>query len=199
MRLPDSAHTERSWRIHELAFDFDLVDVWALPTPGGPDDFPRLVELATSLDLEQSASPLVRVLFGVRKKLGEALGWDDEKFGIGARVASLRDRLPADLRELPLPEFSLLPAEPVYRTENEFAAEVANKTVHGVLHFGWVEDDEVGYRGQMAILVRTNGVFGRAYLTMITPFRYLFVYPAAMRDIAQRWREMQSLRLAVGE
>jgi hypothetical protein len=44
MRLPKSAHTSRPWRIHELTPEFRLEDVWALPTPGGPDDFPRLVQ-----------------------------------------------------------------------------------------------------------------------------------------------------------
>jgi hypothetical protein len=32
MRLPDTAHTSRPWRIHELTGDFRLEDVWALPT-----------------------------------------------------------------------------------------------------------------------------------------------------------------------
>ena len=31
MRLPNSAHTSQPWRIHELAADFQLEDVWALP------------------------------------------------------------------------------------------------------------------------------------------------------------------------
>jgi hypothetical protein len=44
MRLPNTAHTSRPWRIHELTRDFRLEDRWALPTPGGPDDFPRLVQ-----------------------------------------------------------------------------------------------------------------------------------------------------------
>ena len=57
MRLPDTAHTARPWRIHELTRDFRLEDVWALPTPGGPDDFPRLVQVATELDPARSASP----------------------------------------------------------------------------------------------------------------------------------------------
>jgi hypothetical protein len=34
MRLPDTAHTTRAWRIHELTPEFRLEDVWALPTPG---------------------------------------------------------------------------------------------------------------------------------------------------------------------
>ena len=60
MRLPNSAHTSRPWRIHQLTRDFRLEDVWALPTPGGPDDFAQLVDGIASgpvpdreLDLEQ--------------------------------------------------------------------------------------------------------------------------------------------------
>ena len=34
MRLPNSAHESRPWRIREIAPDFILEDVWALPTPG---------------------------------------------------------------------------------------------------------------------------------------------------------------------
>ena len=55
MRLPNSAHTSRPWRIHEFTRDFRLEDVWALPTPGGPDDFPRLVQMMASSDPSQSS------------------------------------------------------------------------------------------------------------------------------------------------
>ena len=48
MRLPNTAHTSRPWRIHDIAPDFELEDVWAVPTPGGPDDFPRLVRQMSS-------------------------------------------------------------------------------------------------------------------------------------------------------
>jgi hypothetical protein len=44
MKLPNSAHTDQPWRIHEITPDFRLYDVWALPTPGGSDDFLRLVQ-----------------------------------------------------------------------------------------------------------------------------------------------------------
>jgi hypothetical protein len=62
MRLPDSAHTARPWRIHELTRDFRLEDVWALPEGGSPDDFPRLVQMIASLDPSQSSSRAVRTL-----------------------------------------------------------------------------------------------------------------------------------------
>ncbi len=44
MRLPNTARTSQPWRIHELTCDFRLEDMWVLPTPGAPDDFPRLVQ-----------------------------------------------------------------------------------------------------------------------------------------------------------
>src|SRR5436853_4007686 len=55
-RLPPAAHTSRPWRIHELAAGLQLEDVWALPTPGGPDDFPRLVERMVSFDPSRASS-----------------------------------------------------------------------------------------------------------------------------------------------
>src|SRR5712692_676007 len=104
MRLPDTAHTSRPWRIHELTGDFRLEDVWALPTPGGPDDFPRLVQGIASGDLSGGSA---RALWAIRWKVGELLGWDDVDAGLGTRVATLRERLPADLRDAPSgPDFA---------------------------------------------------------------------------------------------
>jgi hypothetical protein len=189
MRLPDSAHYSRPWRIHELAPDFRLEDVWALPTPGGPGDFPQLVQGFAETDETESGSRAVRALFALRWKLGELLGWDDGDSGVGSRVPTLRDRLPEDLRHGSTgPAFEALPFEPLYLLDDEWAAEIANRTMHGVLHLGWVPDGDGGYRGQMAVLVRPNGRLGDAYMTAIRPFRHLIVYPAMLRDIGRRWR-----------
>jgi uncharacterized protein DUF2867 len=78
-RLPRTAHTSRPWRIHEVAGDFRLEDVWAMPTPGG-------------------------------------------------------------------------------------------------------------YHGQMAVLVKPNGLLGTLYMAAIKPFRYLGVYPALLRAIGRDWQ-----------
>jgi Protein of unknown function (DUF2867) len=189
MRLPDSAHTSKPWRIHGLTPDFELEDVWALPTPGGPGDFPKLVEGMAAMDPEKSSSRAARSLFALRWKLGELFGWDDPGDGIGSRVLTLRDRLPADLRDNSrIPEFGTLPFSPLYMTDDEFAAEIANRTMHGVLHLGWVENEGGGYRGQMAVLVKRNGLFGWAYMAAIAPFRHVLVYPPMLREIGRRWR-----------
>jgi hypothetical protein len=188
-RLPKSAHTFRPWRIHELTRDFRFEDVWALPTPGGPDDFAQLVQGMAAGDPSQSSSRAVRTLFAIRWKIGGLLGWDGPDAGIGSRVPTLRDRLPVDLREAPPgPDFDALPFTSLYLIDDEFAAEIANRTMHGVMHIGWVPDGTGGYRAQMAVLVKPNGLLGTAYMAAIRPFRHLIVYPAMMRQIEREWR-----------
>jgi hypothetical protein len=189
MRLPNTEHTSRPWRIHELTRDFALEDVWALPTPGGPHDFHRLVEGMAAGDPSEAASPAVRALFAIRWKLGELLGWDAPEDGLGARVPTLRDRLPADLRDGPAgPDFDALPFDPLYLLDDEWAGEIANRTMHGVMHLGWVPDGQGGYRGQMAVLVKPNGLLGHAYMAAIRPFRHVLVYPPMLRQIGREWQ-----------
>jgi hypothetical protein len=195
MRLPNSEQTSRPWRIHELTRDFHLLDVWALPTPGGPGDFPRLVEIVASSDSSDTPSRAARGLWAIRWKLGEIFGWDGVEAEKLPPWQMLRDRLPDDLRDGPAgPDFGTLPFKPVYLLDDEWAAELANKTVHGVLHLSWVPVGEDGYRGQMAVYVKPNGLLGRAYLAAIQPFRHHVVYPPMMRQLERIWREEGELR-----
>jgi hypothetical protein len=197
MRLPNTAHTSRPWRIHDFTADFRLEDVWALPTPGGPDDLPRLVRQFASDDpsglnaqgkyvgdgSHDISSRVSRAAFTLRWKLGELLGWDKPDSGVGSRVSTLRDRLPVDLRDAPAgPDLRpVVPFTSVYQTHDEWAAEMANRTVHAVMHIGWVPGETGGYRGQMAVLVKPNGLFGSAYMAAIRPFRRLIVDPALIQ------------------
>ena len=57
------------------------------------------------------------------------------------------------------------------------------------MHLGWVTDGEGGYRGQMAVLVKPNGLFGHAYMAAIRQFRHLLVYPPMIRQIGRDWRD----------
>jgi len=125
---------------------------------GGPGGFSRLSQGIASGDPSQGSSRAVRTLFGIRWKVGELLGWDGPDAGLGSRVPTLRDRLPVDLRDAPSgPAFDALPFTSLYLLDDEFAAEIANRTVHGVMHIGWVPDGTGGYRGQMAVYVTFYG------------------------------------------
>jgi hypothetical protein len=186
-RLPNSAHTSRPWRIHEIAPDFRLEDVWALPVHGDRNDFPAMVRDFVARDFIAGSRWLVRALWAIRWKLGALLGWDEAETGIGERVPTLRERLPGDLLDAPGPDFAALPFTSLYLIEDEFAAEIANSTMHGVMHLSCVADGAGGYRGQMAVLVKPNGLLGNMYMAAIRPLRHLIVYPAMMRQVEREW------------
>jgi hypothetical protein len=188
-RLAEAAYTGQPWRIHELTSDFRVEDVWAFRTPGaGPDDFPVMLAAMRTAGGFAKQPRLVKFLFAVRWKLGALLGWDRPSAGVGRRVVSLRDRLPGDLRDAPRgPDSDAMPLNAVYELETEAARELANKTVHTVMHLGWVRGASGDYELRMAVLVKPNGWFGRLYMAAIAPFRYLIVYPALTRQWEQAW------------
>jgi hypothetical protein len=183
-RLPNDAHTSRPWRIHQITPDFRLEDVWALPVHGDRREFPDLVRRVAAGDPSRG-SWLARLLWTTRWKVGELLGWDQARSGLGERVPTLRRRLPKELLDSPGPDFEALPFSSLYLIEDEFAAEIANRTMHGVMHLGWVDDGTGRYRAQMAVLVKPNGLLGVAYMAAIRPFRHLIVYPAAIQQIGR--------------
>jgi hypothetical protein len=188
MRLPRSAHAAQPWRIHELAPDFRLEDVWELPTPGDRDDFPALVDAIAAGDPSGETSLTTRALWSARWALGALLRWDGPETGLGTRVPTLRDRLPADLRDAPRgPAFRTLPFRSLYLLDDEWAAEIANRTMHGVLHLGWVPGGDGRFRGRLAVLVKPEGRLGDAYMAAIRPFRHRIVYPQMLGRLEREW------------
>jgi hypothetical protein len=160
-----------------------VIDTTAL----APDTRTELAEFASGKRSQGGSSFVARALWAVRWKLGKVLGWDRQG-GAPDQVPTLRDRLPADLRAAPSgPTFTGLPFKPLYLLDDEFAAEIVNRTVHGVLHLGWIPNGTGGYSAEMAVYVKPNGLLGTVYMAAIKPFRHLIVYPVLMRDIAREW------------
>lgn len=204
MRLSNDEHESHAWRIGEIAPDFKLEDVWALPAEGGAEDFATLLEVIASLDPAHAESRATRALFGIRHRLGQWLGWDDAPQSLTvpeSTVSTLSARLPKDLRDTATgPRIrstdleGLVDFKPLYRTDVEWATELSNRTVHAVMHLAWVDQGEGRYRGQMGVYVKPRGRFGVAYMAAIAPFRHRVVYPALMREIERAW----NARLAPG-
>jgi hypothetical protein len=202
MRIPNEVHESRVWRIREIVPDFTLEDVWALPVHGGADDFQRLLEQTVSANPAESLPPAARALWQARDRLGKWFRLDRISGPVdatrsknrlpipGTNELSLVERLPDDLRDTAKDlKFHSLPFVPLYRTGVEFAAEISNKTMHGVMHLAWVDQGEGRYEGQMAVYVKPRGWFGERYMALIKPFRYLIVYPALMRRIERVWNK----------
>src|ERR1700704_821212 len=161
MRLPNSEHEAHAWRICEVAPDFRLEDVWALPARGRAEDFPSLLDVMASLDPANAGPRATRALFSIRYRVGGWFGWDDPPRPLAIpndSETTLSARLPADLRNtadgagLRSKDFI-----PLYRTDVEWAAEISNRTVHAVMHLAWVEQGDDVYQGQMGIYVKPRG------------------------------------------
>ena len=69
-RIPNAAHESGPWRIREIAPDFMVEDVWALPVEGGAEDFQTLLELMAASDPANAESLPTRVLWRLRDRLG---------------------------------------------------------------------------------------------------------------------------------
>ena len=196
-RIPTSVHAAGSWRIIDIAEDFELEDLWALPAIGSHDDFGRVVEMIESLDIKEGSLP-TRFVWRVRDLLGEWFGLGRISAGpepTGLPIPSttsmtLADRLPPDLAGTVEP--GIVPTDTpfiaLYRTDREYASELSNRTVHSIMHLAWADLGDDTYQAQMAVYVKPRGAFGRAYMQLIKPFRYAIVYPELMRLIDRAWR-----------
>lgn len=187
-RVPASEFRAHPWRIHEVTADFEVEDVWQLPGREPPSAFRRVVDAIATFDPADSPFP-ARLLWSARTTLGDWLGWDDDRGGVGSRVASLHERLPDDLRSLRTDPayFADAPFDVLLDLPDEFAAEIANKTMHGLMHLGALPTTDGSTRVQLTILVKPNGLLGQAYMAAIKPFRHAVIYPLMIRELAHHW------------
>ena len=195
-RIADAAHEAGPWRIREIIPDFPLEDAWEMPVTGRAEDFPEVIELLADTDPANAESLPARLLWRLRDRLGE---WFDlgriasASNGGGPPIpgtseTSLAGRLPEDLRGSAAGvDFGSLPFLPLYRTADEFAAEVGNQTMHGVMHLAWSPRGPGSFQLEMAVYVKPRGLFGKGYMEVIKPFRHWIVYPALMRQTERTW------------
>ena len=142
---------------------------------------------------------MVSALFRLRTWLGDVLNWDDhdEPLAIpGCAEASVRERLnPQALQQhrsdLEIRRTGRGTAE-VYVFEEEVLEEISNRTIHALIHLGWVCDDERHCRVQLAVYVKDRGLLSQAYMLLIRPFRYVLVYPYLLQRVGQAWDEALS-------
>lgn len=205
MRVPNDVLKTQRWIIDDIVHDFEVEDVWMLPIDGGPDDFAAVIDVMESIDFPGSASLPVRVLWGVRDLLGRMFGLgristsaDDAGPALPVPATderSLIGRVPAELRSTATDSrLTDKPFRPLYLTDTEFAEEISNRTMHGVMHLAWVDQSDGRYQAQMTVYVKPRGAFGSAYMAFIKPFRYAIIYPALMRYLERLWAERRGHR-----
>jgi hypothetical protein len=188
MKSSKDAHRAHRWRVHTLAADFEVIDVWRFDLRGGEGSFARFVEVFWAEMGEAERWTLSRL----RLALGRLMGWDKAPNSLpipGCTETSVAERLsPADRAKNQAREGepSPLPAaavKTVYRFDEEALFEVSNDTVHALLHLGQVEGG-----AELAVYVKSRGALTRFYMGAIWPFRHFYIYPRLIARTERRWR-----------
>lgn len=194
MRITKQAHRARSWRIHELAADFDLLDVWRFDLEAcdgrGFDDF--LTCLWTAAEFIANSR-----LGRMRVSIGRKLGWDEnphtmpipghEERSVAARLAT-RDAARNRVTPAPSSPLAAVAVKPIYLFGDEALYEISNKTVHALLHLGWIAKSREEASAQLAVYIKSRGPLSRLYMIAIWPFRHWVVYPSLIGRVERLWR-----------
>jgi hypothetical protein len=192
-----------AWRVNQIADDFKLLDVWDFAIEADDaigETFSEFISLLVALG-PSTDSRAARALIRLRELLGRMFGWDEGKNTLpipGCRETSVAERLTEEDRarnqvaSLTLPRQQLVDLKGVYLFEDEALFELSNRTVHGLMHFAWVELPGGRHTPQLGVYVKSRGWFGRLYLAAIRPFRHWIVYPAWTGKVAREWRQARA-------
>ena len=183
MRVHPAEYLHLDLRAHELLRDVPLHDVSVVDLPGGGTDL-RLADVR-ALDAAAPPSRVVKALFGLRRLLGRAFGWDRTPMRAEESLVSRlsdHDRLASEVAPgTPAGPFVL-----VYQFPREALLETRNATVHGFVCMALVPT-AIGYRLYWGVYVRPVSWITRPYLMAIEPFRRFIVYPAMLQRIRRAW------------
>jgi hypothetical protein len=197
MRLDPARHRAQPWRVHSLAPDFELLDVWRIPIEADPsrgETFDRFFDLVWENELE-AGSAIVRLLAEVRWSIGRVLGWD----GTGHRIPGSGERSVAERltdadrladRTRGVRSKRTAAGERIaliYRFADEALVETSNATIAALWHLGWVDLPGGRKTAEVAVYIKSRGLGSRVYIALIQPFRQLFVYPAWTKHVARLW------------
>lgn len=188
VRLDPATHQQHPWRVHTLAPDFQLIDLWQLAL-GSPRTIDEVTERFWSVFRQLGTESW---LARTRLRIGRAMKWDDNDFTLpipGCTELAIGDRLsPEDRARSRAAVDAPSPLEsPVVRTvyvfDNEALYEASNDTIHLMLHVA-----VIGASATLAVYIKSRGMFSRVYMAAIKPARHFVIYPAFTRRFEASWR-----------
>ncbi len=202
MQINKESHVARLWKVHNIAKDFALWDVWEVPiaaTNTQTENFQSFykVTLATLKTMETKTT-VVSFLFTLRYWISNVIPLDKNVNTLpipGCTETTVKSRLTREELEQSKTGKAIqlnttdLEFRPVYLFQDESLHEISNDTVHGLIHFGWIKKNDNFYTASLAIYVIPRGMIGKVYLKLIEPFRRYIVYPAMMKSIKAIWQE----------
>lgn len=193
IKIDKHEHLTPDFRVHAFLNDFELEDVWQYPVTLTSNQSLHLFIAYFNKSLDRIANKGVSgFLFQTRFLIGKWLNLDAKNQVVNQLIpGSLRHRYAHEeqlsFEDLPAPGKGDNDFEPVYVLENEHLFEITNETVHAAIHFSRVPIGESIWGVRMAVYVKPKGLFGKAYMLLIKPFRLWIVYPTLMNAVKQEW------------
>ena len=208
MALDKIKHYAQPWKVHEIAKDFKLLDVWEIPILADVTKNQDFLSFVKALETPPAPKTPPKVSYSIgllisgfllklRKYMGKIFPLDKNINMLpipGCKETSLKERLTQDDLERNLDKQETKEKNQkrfgfrmVYLYENEGLRELSNNTAHILMHLGWVHKDENYYTAQLAIYAKTRRVLGKLYLMLIMPFRRLVVYPTVTKSFKYSW------------
>jgi hypothetical protein len=126
------------------------------------------------------------MLFWLRSLIGRILHWDDAAELVDSMSYLSRLNEEDRARSVIEPGKTLGISRVLYCFENEYLAEIINRTVHCF----WLlvsEQTSTGYALYIAIYVKKLNWFTPIYMSLISPLLRWVVYPSMEEGIKRRW------------
>lgn len=178
---------------HDFLTGVPMTSLYRLNLPGGPSGM-TVLDIKESIGFnteELEAGFITKSLFWVRGLIGGVFGWDeDEELTASVSfVARLTDEERGRSRIEPGKKEGI--SRVLYCFENEFAAEIINRTVHCF----WVmakEQTANGYTLYTAVYVRKLNWFTPIYMALVTPMLKWIIYPALNKSVIRNWNDAEN-------
>lgn len=180
---------QKPLRAHSLLVGVPLRTLSRVDLPGGRQGM-TIAEISAIVgfgdQVEVEVGPVTKALFWLRSLIGRILHWDDAKEL--AESVSYLPRLSADdrARSLIMPGKVQGISRVLYCFENEYLAEIVNRTVHCF----WLlasERTATGYALYLAVYVKKLNWFTPIYMTLISPVLKWIIYPSMEKGVRRRW------------
>lgn len=180
---------QKPLRAHRILAGVPLRTLSRIDLPGGREGM-TIAEISAIVgfgdQVEVEVGPLTKALFWLRGMIGRVLHWDDAQ-DLTDSVSYLPRLTEEDrARSLITPGKVQGISRVLYCFENEYVAEIVNRTVHCF----WLlasERTATGYALYLAVYVRKLNWFTPIYMALVSPMLKWIIYPSMEKGVRRRW------------
>jgi hypothetical protein len=176
-------------RAHSLLAGIPLRTLSRIDLPGGRPGM-TIAEISAIVgfgdQVEVEVGPVTKALFWLRGMIGRIFHWDDAQDLVESVSYLPRLREQERVRSLITPGKPQGISRVLYCFENEYLAEIVNRTVHCFWLLA-LERTATGYALYLAVYVKKLNWFTPIYMALVSPVLKWIIYPSMEKGVRSRW------------